>query len=129
MAIPDVPTVFLKPATSLADPWPALTPIPKHTITDDAADFEAELCVVIGKTCKNVSEAEATDYVLGYTASNDISSRKAQFATTQWCYSKSFDKACPIGPILASKELVGDPNGLYMKGSLNGQVMQQSKLK
>ena len=129
MPIPDVPTVFMKPATSLADPWPAPTPIPKHTIADDAADFEAELCVVIGKSCKNVSEAEAMDYVLGYTASNDISSRKAQFATTQWCYSKSFDKACPIGPVLASKELVGDPSGLYMTGSLNGQMMQQSKLK
>lgn len=129
MAVPDVPTVFMKPATSLADPWPAPTPIPKHTIADDMADFESELCIVIGKTCKNVPETKALDYVLGYTAANDISSRKVQFATSQWSYSKGFDKACPIGPVIVSKEVAGDVGELMLKGSLNGQVMQESKLK
>ncbi|KAJ2893840.1 uncharacterized protein MKZ38_008197 [Zalerion maritima] len=128
ISLPDVPTVFMKPATCLADPWPATTPIPKHTLADDSADYESELCVVIGKTAKNVSEADALDYVLGYTACNDISSRKEQFATSQWSYSKSFDKACPIGPVLASKELVGDVGELHMKGFLNGKGMQDSKL-
>ena len=53
--------------------------------------------VVIGKTAKNVSEADALSYVYGYTAANDISSRVSQLNQSQWCFSKSFDTACPIG--------------------------------
>lgn len=53
--------------------------------------------MVIGKTAKNVPEAAAMDYVLGYTACNDISSRTSQFAQSQWNFSKGFDGACPIG--------------------------------
>jgi 2-keto-4-pentenoate hydratase/2-oxohepta-3-ene-1,7-dioic acid hydratase in catechol pathway len=64
---------------------------------DDCGDYESELAVVIGKTAKNVAESEAMEYVLGYTACNDISSRSSQFAQSQWSFSKSFDGACPIG--------------------------------
>lgn len=128
MAIPDTPTVFLKPATCLADPWPAPAIIPKHTVASNSADYESELAVVIGKTAKNVSEDEALDYVLGYTASNDISSRAAQFAQTQWCYSKGFDGACPLGPVLVAKHLVPDVGKLRLRGLKNGKVMQESGL-
>lgn len=100
MDLPPVPTLFMKPQTALADPWPAPTVLPKQTLETDSGDFESELAVVIGKTCKNVSEGDAMDYVLGYTASNDISSRAAQFAQTQWSYSKGFDGSCPIGTSL-----------------------------
>ncbi|KAJ4415121.1 hypothetical protein N0V85_002855 [Neurospora sp. IMI 360204] len=128
MSIPEIPTLFLKPATALADPYPAPTPIPKHTIDSDSADYESELAIIIGKDCKNVSEADALDYVLGYTASNDISSRASQFAQTQWCYSKGFDGSCPIGPVLVSKEVVGDVGGLKLRGLKNGKVVQDSPL-
>ncbi|KAG9230098.1 hypothetical protein BJ875DRAFT_488290 [Amylocarpus encephaloides] len=124
MAIPTVPTVFLKPATSLADPYPAPTIIPKPTLATDTCDFESELVIVLGRDCKNVSESEALDYVLGYTASNDVSSRDAQFAQSQWSYSKGFDGACPIGPVVVSKGLVPDPAKLFMKGRKNGKVLQ-----
>lgn len=97
MDIPKVPVLFMKPQTSLTDPWPTSVVLPKQTIDNDDGDYESELAVVIGKPCKNVSEADALDYVLGYTASNDISSRTAQFAQSQWCYSKGFDGSCPIG--------------------------------
>ncbi|KAH8911314.1 homoprotocatechuate catabolism bifunctional isomerase/decarboxylase [Coniochaeta sp. PMI_546] len=123
--LPDVPTVFLKPAAALADPWPAPTPIPKHTLESNSADYESELAVIIGKTAKNVSEAEAMDYVLGYTAANDISSRASQFAQSQWCYSKGFDKSCPIGPVLVSKDLVKDVGQLKMRGIKNGDKVLQ----
>jgi len=103
MELPSQVTLFLKPQTSLADPWPAPTVLPKQTLETDSGDYESELAVVIGKPCKNVSEADALDYVLGYTACNDISSRTAQFAQSQWSYSKSFDGACPIGKSLYSK--------------------------
>lgn len=97
MDLPTVPVLFMKPSTSLGDPWPAPTVLPKQTIESDTGDYESELAVVIGKSCKNVSEADALNYVLGYTASNDVSSRAAQFAQSQWSYSKGFDGACPIG--------------------------------
>ena len=124
MAIPSIPTVFMKPSTSLADPYPAPTIIPKGTLKDDCCDYESELVIVLGKKCKDVNEAEALDYVLGYTASNDVSSRASQFAQTQWSYSKGFDGACPIGPVLVSKQLVPDPAKLRLRGLKNGKVMQ-----
>jgi len=124
MKLPDIPTVFMKPSTSLADPYPAPTVIPKFTLKDDSCDYESELVIVIGKKAKDVSEAEALDYVLGYTASNDVSSRASQFAQTQWSYSKGFDGACPIGPAIVSKELVPDPSKLKLRGLKNGKVMQ-----
>jgi 2-keto-4-pentenoate hydratase/2-oxohepta-3-ene-1,7-dioic acid hydratase in catechol pathway len=97
MALPELPTVFMKPSTALADPYPAPTIIPKFTLKDDCCDYESELAIVVGKKCKDVSESEALEYVLGYTAANDVSSRAAQFAQSQWSYSKGFDGACPIG--------------------------------
>ncbi|KAK3944808.1 hypothetical protein QBC46DRAFT_373270 [Diplogelasinospora grovesii] len=128
MSIPAIPTLFLKPATCLADPYPAPTIIPKHTLITDTADYESELAVVLSRECKNVSEEEAMSYVLGYTAANDISSRAAQFEQTQWCYSKGFDGACPIGPVLVSPAAITDVSKLRMRGLKNGKVVQDSSL-
>ncbi|KAL1897844.1 hypothetical protein Sste5346_003696 [Sporothrix stenoceras] len=124
MAIPTIPTVFLKPNTSLGDPWPAPTILPKLTQETDTGDYESELAVVIGKAAKNVSEADAIDYVLGYTAANDISSRDSQLSQSQWCFSKGFDGACPIGPVLVSKELIPDAAKLTLRGLKNGTILQ-----
>jgi len=126
MALPDVPTVFMKPSTSLADPYPSPTIIPKFTLKDDCCDYESELVIVIGLECKDVSEAEAVDYVLGYTAGNDVSSRATQLNQSQWSFSKGFDGACPIGPVLVSKELIPDPSKLHIKGLKNNKVLQSS---
>ena len=79
---------------------------------------------MIGKACKDVPEADALDYVLGYTAANDVSSRTAQFAQSQWGYSKGFDGACPVGPTIVSKELIPDVKNLWLRGLKNGRVMQ-----
>jgi 2-keto-4-pentenoate hydratase/2-oxohepta-3-ene-1,7-dioic acid hydratase in catechol pathway len=89
-----------KASSALADPWPAKRILPKVSQLTDCGDYEAELAVIIGKTAKNVSEADAMDYVLGYTAANDVSSRTPQFAQSQWCYSKGFDGSCPLGQSL-----------------------------
>jgi 2-keto-4-pentenoate hydratase/2-oxohepta-3-ene-1,7-dioic acid hydratase in catechol pathway len=86
-----------KPADAVVDPWPQPTPLPKVTQADDTGDYESELAVIIGKDCKNVDKEHAMDYILGYTAANDVSSRSAQFAQSQWCFSKGFDGSCPIG--------------------------------
>ncbi|PWN86829.1 putative mitochondrion protein [Acaromyces ingoldii] len=128
LAIPPAPILFMKPSTSLGDPWPAKTVIPKATAADNAADYESEVAIVLGKTCKDVSEAEAMDRFLGITASNDVSSRVVQFAQSQWCFSKSFDGACPIGPAFVHKSQIKDLGEVRITGSLNGKVVQTGKL-
>ncbi|KAL1984503.1 hypothetical protein VTN96DRAFT_9102 [Rasamsonia emersonii] len=128
LAIPDIPTIFLKPATALADPWPAPSILPKITQRDSTGDYESELAIIIGKTAKNVSEQDALDYVLGYTAANDVSSRTAQTSQSQWCFSKGFDTACPLGPVVASTSLVPDVSKLRIRGVKNGKVMQDCGL-
>ncbi|KIW21125.1 hypothetical protein PV08_01705 [Exophiala spinifera] len=125
MALPTVPTVFLKPATALGDPWPAPTVLPKLTQLDDCGDYESELAVVLGRTAKNVPESEALDYVLGYTACNDVSSRTSQFAQSQWSFSKGFDTSCPLGPTLVSPALIPDPSKLRVRGVKNGDQLLQ----
>ena len=99
LAIPEFPTLFIKPATSLADPWPAPTILPKITQQDNKGAYESEMAIVIGRDAKDVREADALDYVLGYTASNDISGRTSQMDQSQWCFSKGFNTACPIGKL------------------------------
>jgi len=124
MDLPTVPSIFMKPETALADPWPAPVPLPKLTQKDDCGDYESELAVVIGKECKNVSEADASKYILGYTASNDVSSRVSQLNQSQWCFSKGFDGSCPIGPVLVSPSLIPDAGKLRLRGLKNKDVMQ-----
>lgn len=63
-----------------------------------------------------------------FTAANDISSREAQFAQSQWCYSKSFDGACPIGPAIVSKDQAKNLSDVKIEGSLNGKTVQSSQL-
>ncbi|KAL1968707.1 hypothetical protein VTN77DRAFT_1533 [Rasamsonia byssochlamydoides] len=128
LALPDIPTIFLKPATALNDPWPAPSILPKITQRDNTGDYESELAIIIGKTAKNVSEADALDYVLGYTAANDVSSRTSQTNQSQWCFSKGFDTACPLGPVVASTSLVPDVSKLRIRGVKNGTVMQDCGL-
>jgi len=101
-----------KPSTSLADPYPAPSIIPKCTASENSADYESELAIVIGRTAKNVSEDDAMDYVLGYTAANDVSARESQFAQSQWCFSKGFDGACPIGMFALDCNRIG--SGIFL---------------
>ncbi|KAJ5226190.1 hypothetical protein N7468_007415 [Penicillium chermesinum] len=128
MDLPELPTLFLKPATSLADPWPAPTVLPKITQQDNTGDYESEMVIVIGRDAKDVSEADALDYVLGYTAANDVSSRTSQMNQSQWSFSKGFDGACPIGPVLVSAALVPDASKFHIRGIKSGQVMQDCPL-
>lgn len=62
------------------------------------------------------------------TAANDISSRASQFAQSQWCYSKGFDKSCPIGPVLVSPKVISDVGKLKIRGLKNGTVKQECGL-
>jgi len=99
--------------------------LPVH-LRSDEVDYECELAVVIGKRCKNVSKANALDYVLGYTCANDVSARdwQGKWGGTQWCRGKTFDTFAPLGPALVLKDEIPDPAALKIKTVLNGQVMQ-----
>ena len=121
------PILFFKNTASLNDPGAPIR-IPKCQMEGPEVDYEGELAVVIGKPAKDVSEAEALDYVLGYTASNDVSARKWQMAGggDQWCRGKGFDTFCPLGPVLLTPDEVKDPQNLRIRTRLNGNVMQES---
>ncbi len=123
---PEHPIVFLKSPTAIQDPEGPII-LPRH-LRSDQVDFEGELGVVIGYECKNVSAADALDYVLGYTIGNDVSARDWQkiWGGSQWCRAKTFDTFCPLGPTLVTSDSVKDPNNLAISTRVNGVTMQQS---
>jgi 2-keto-4-pentenoate hydratase/2-oxohepta-3-ene-1,7-dioic acid hydratase in catechol pathway len=119
--IPEKPVVFAKYPNTIIGPG---APIRIPPITEQV-DYEAELAVVIGSPAKNVSEAEALDYVYGYTNANDVSSRDLQFSEGgQWTRSKSIDTFCPIGPYVATRDEIPDPQNLFIRAILNGETVQ-----
>lgn len=124
--LPQFPVLFIKNPGALQNPD---DPVELPTsLASHAVDYECELAVVIGKRCKNASEANALDYVLGYTCANDISARdwQKEFGGSQWCRGKSFDTFCPLGPAIVTKDEIPDPNALHLSTMLNGQTMQNS---
>jgi 2-keto-4-pentenoate hydratase/2-oxohepta-3-ene-1,7-dioic acid hydratase in catechol pathway len=124
--IPARPMLFIKASNTLNNP---LDPIPVPRLSN-MIDYEGELAVVIGKTAKHVSRADALNYVLGYTAANDVSSRDWQrdksLGGGQFARGKSFDGFCPLGPVLVTADEIPAPNALQIKTLLNGQVMQDA---
>ncbi|MFO8089538.1 MAG: fumarylacetoacetate hydrolase family protein [Desulfatiglandaceae bacterium] len=127
MKVPKYPVVFMKNPASLAHPEDPVV-IPSVCMDPPEVDYEAELAVVIGKTAKNVSTAEALSYVLGYTAANDVSARRWQGGKGggQWVRGKSFDTFCPLGPELVTAEDIPDPRNLRVSCRLNGEMMQDA---
>ncbi|KAL6884458.1 hypothetical protein GGI43DRAFT_426772 [Trichoderma evansii] len=126
--IPGELEVFTKPRTALTGPFPAAITIPKCA-QDGTSDYEAELCVIIGKTGRDIPEDRALEYILGYTASNDVSARALQLAAKQWSFSKGLDNSCPIGPVLVSPSVVDDPQSLNIKAIYNSQTVQDGNTK
>jgi 2-keto-4-pentenoate hydratase/2-oxohepta-3-ene-1,7-dioic acid hydratase in catechol pathway len=105
-ANPDAwPIIFTKVPECVVGPFDDVR-VPSEVSTD--IDYEAELCVVIGKGGRNISRAEALGYVYGYTVVNDVTARDVQMRHQQWDLGKSFDTFCPMGPwIVTADELDG----------------------
>jgi 2-keto-4-pentenoate hydratase/2-oxohepta-3-ene-1,7-dioic acid hydratase in catechol pathway len=120
------PIFFFKGPGTLANPGEPIL-IPSH-LKSDEVDYECELAVVIGKSCKNVSRAEALNFVLGYTCANDVSARDWQIKRggSQWSRGKMFDTFCPLGPCLVTRDEIPNPNALKIRTLLNGQTAQDS---
>jgi 2-keto-4-pentenoate hydratase/2-oxohepta-3-ene-1,7-dioic acid hydratase in catechol pathway len=122
---------FLKSSRSAIGPH-ADIPFPSHV---KKLDWEAELGVVIGRSCRNVSEDKALDYVGGYLIANDLSARDLSrrdgvpdnsIFRNDWTSHKSFDGACPLGPWITLARDVPDPQNLKMRLDVNGVVKQDS---
>lgn len=121
---PEYPILFIKGPNTIQNPGdPILIPV---TQKSDEVDYECELGVVIGKTCKNVSRADALKYVLGYTCANDVSARDWQIKRggSQWTRGKNYDSFCPLGPCIATADEIPDPNALRIRTLLNGEAVQ-----
>ncbi|EOA84800.1 uncharacterized protein SETTUDRAFT_91664 [Exserohilum turcica Et28A] len=97
--LPDALIVFLLGTCPIClnDPFPSPVPLPEIPQSSASADCEADFAVVIGGACRNVTETEADNFILGYTACSAGSSRALQFRDSQWSFAKGFDGACPIG--------------------------------
>jgi 2-keto-4-pentenoate hydratase/2-oxohepta-3-ene-1,7-dioic acid hydratase in catechol pathway len=124
--MPQHPVLFLKNLGAVQNPDdPIVLPT---KLPSDEVDYECELAVVIGKKCKNVSKAEALNFVLGYTAANDVSARDWQrrLSGGQFCRGKSFDTFAPLGPMLVTKEDIPNPNALHIETRVNGETRQSS---
>lgn len=120
--IPERPVVFLKGANTLIGPEDSVM-IPH--VAPDEVDYEAELAIVIGKEARHVSEADADQYILGYTCANDVSARDVQLKQDMlWARGKSFDTFCPVGPWIETGLNGGD---LGIKLTLNRDVMQNAR--
>ncbi|KAK4570476.1 hypothetical protein LTR86_002556 [Recurvomyces mirabilis] len=126
--LPECPTIFTKPAPSVAD-HDSPVPIPK--IAQSQCDYEGELTVLIGHDAKDITEANALNYVAGYTCGNDVSARDWQReagkagVVPQWTFSKSFDKYAPLGPCLVSSKVLDDAAHQDLSTIVNGEVRQQ----
>ena len=87
-------------------------------------DYECELVIVFGRECRDVSEADALDYVAGYATGNDFSARDLQTLTSQFMIGKTSDGFAPLGPYLVTSDLVPDPNNLRLETRVNGVQRQ-----
>jgi 2-keto-4-pentenoate hydratase/2-oxohepta-3-ene-1,7-dioic acid hydratase in catechol pathway len=118
-ALPKEPLFWFKATTSIIPDGAKIEiPFPKHR-----TDYEAELCIVIGRRIRNVTPNAAARYILGFTSAQDITDRTIQASESQWARSKSFDTFTPFGPYIETKI---DPHELNIQLFQNGQLRQNS---
>ena len=122
MAVPKEPIVFMKATTCITGPNDPVQ-LPKDSVK---TDWEVELGVVIGRTARSVSEADALRYVAGYSVVNDVSEREYQLERGgTWDKGKGFDTFGPIGPWLVTADEVPDPQSLSMWLDVNTEPCQR----
>lgn len=120
--VPEEPVLFMKPPSALIGAGDTI----RIANREHRTDYEAELAIVIGRPARNVAEADAADYVWGYTAGNDVSDRVLQKKDGQWVRAKGYDTYCPLGPCLVSADEL-DPRDLKVESRLNGEIRQSQR--
>ncbi|MGH7716564.1 MAG: fumarylacetoacetate hydrolase family protein [Vulcanimicrobiaceae bacterium] len=126
LKLPDVPTFFSKAPTAIADPDQTLQLDPGIS---SQYDWEAELAVIIGTRCRDVSEKDALDVIFGYSCLNDVTARDLQRAHVQWFKGKTLDDTCPLGPWIVEASEIPDPQKLEIALTVNGVEKQHSNTK
>ena len=116
-------TVFSLWPNSLTGHGSTITWASDHT---GQVDYEAEVGVIIGRAARNVSVADALDYVFGYTVVNDVTARDLQFSEAQWSRCKSFDGFTPTGPVVVTADEIGDPQNLWLTTHVDGRLLQDA---
>jgi 2-keto-4-pentenoate hydratase/2-oxohepta-3-ene-1,7-dioic acid hydratase in catechol pathway len=120
--LPDKPVIFSKPPTTVIGPG---DPVQHNKAITQQLDWEVELAVIIGTTCRRVSESDALKNVFGYSVFIDISARDCRRAG-QWIYSKGQDSFAPFGPCIVTADEIQDPHALDLWLSVNGTLKQKS---
>jgi 2-keto-4-pentenoate hydratase/2-oxohepta-3-ene-1,7-dioic acid hydratase in catechol pathway len=115
--VTEEPLIFFKPSSAIIGHGDAIVLPPQSK----QVELEAELCLVIGKLAKNVSEDNALEYLWGVTIANDVTARDLQFGDGQWARSKAFDTFCPLGPWVETEFV---PDGQVIESRINGEVRQ-----
>lgn len=119
---PEDPAIVIKPRT-------ALNSTEEDIVCPDFVtqlDYEVELALIIGKTCKNISTKEATNAIFGYMVFNDVSARDIQFKDKQFTRGKSFDSFAPCGPWITTADEIQDAQNLKLTTKINGELRQNS---
>ena len=120
--LPEFPNLFLKASSCVIGPGSPVV----LTGASREVDYEGEFCFVIGKRASRVNQAQAMEYVAGYTLLNDVSARDYARRVSQWMLGKSFDTFAPLGPALVTKDEVPDPQKLELVMKINGEERQHS---
>lgn len=120
--VPEHQIWFAKQATCIVGPGAAIE-IP---VVSDKIDYEAELCVVIGKRCRNVPRSRAMEVIAGYMCGNDVSVRDWQARTPTMMMGKGFDTHGPTGPWIVTRDEIPDPQSLSISCTVNGTVLQKA---
>ena len=123
--LPKEPVIFSKPPTTIIGPGDAIEH--NKNITQQM-DWEVELAVIMGTRAQRVTEADALDYVFGYSVMIDVSARDCRRAG-QWIYSKGQDTYAPFGPVIVTADELTDPHNLNLSLTLNGETKQSSNTK
>ncbi len=122
---PRMPTIFTKQVSCVQRPGGGIEiPLASRNV-----DYEGELGIVIGKSCRHVAAADAADVIAGYTIVNDVSVRDFQRHTPQFTMGKSFDTHGPVGPVIVTGDELGDPHTLGIQTRVNGELRQDSNTK
>ncbi len=118
---PAEPVLFLKPSTAVVGHGDQIAYPVKLT---QRVHYEGELAVIIGRLCREVPAAQASEVIFGYTCANDVTARDLQARDGQWTRAKGFDTFCPLGPWI---ETDADPADLELTTVVNGEVRQQAR--
>ena len=119
---PPYPPLFAKFANAIAHPGQAIVR-PRAT---EQLDLECELAVVIGRRASRIGREEALDHVFGYTILNDITMRDLQREDHRWLRAKGSDGFAPIGPVVVTRDEIGDVSALHLRSTVNGGTWQDS---